>query len=174
MVVSRRASTRQGGMTLIELVLACVIGAIVLASLQSVVKLGLDAQGGGRGANELAYQGGFALARISDKAGATVPKLLATPAAGSTGNWFAPSGCVGAACVMYCRNGASELIETTSGDTACNGGTVIANRVSAFAATLPSGMGPLERQRGQLSLSLSDGNTALGLATSVRLGGGAR
>lgn len=170
--MSRRALRLQSGLTLIELMLASVIGAILLGALHSLVKLGLDAQGSGRSGNELAYQGSFALDRIGERANSTAPKLLSTPAAGSTGDWFAPSGCAGAACVMYCRNAASQLIETTSSDTACNGNAVIANQVSAFAATLPAGMGPLERQRGQLSLSLSDGSTSLSLATSVRLGGG--
>jgi prepilin-type N-terminal cleavage/methylation domain-containing protein len=171
-VVNRRPRTAQRGLTLIELMVASIIGAILLGALHSLVKLGLDAQGSGRSGNELAYQGRFALARISNRANSTLPKLLSTPAAGSTGNWFAPSGCSGAACVMYCRNAASQLIETSSSDTVCSGSTVIANQVSAFAATLPAGMGPLERPRGQLSLSLSDGSSSLNLVTSVRLGGG--
>ena len=95
-----RPISTQRGMTLIELLLAMAISAIIMASLNGIVKLGLDAQTAGRGSNELAYQGRFALERISDKARSLTPKVLSTTAANTTGNWFAPTGCTGTACVM--------------------------------------------------------------------------
>ncbi len=162
----------QRGLTLIELLLATAIGAILLASLNSLVKLGLDAQAQGRGSNELAYQGRFALERIADKARATVPKVLATPAANTTGDWFAPVGCTGAACVMYCRSAASQLIETTTADTTCTGTTVIASDVSAFSATLPASMGPVDRQVAAFRLTLANAGNTLTLTSSARVGGG--
>lgn len=162
----------QRGVTLIELMLATLVGVILLAGLNSVVKLGLDAQTNGRAANELAYQGRFALERIADKARSTAPKVLATPAAGTTGDWFAPAGCTGAACKMVCRNSSSQLIETTTADTGCTGTTVIASNVSAFSATLPAGMGPVDRHIGVFSLTLTNGSTALTLSSSMRFGGG--
>ena len=175
-------SSGQRGLTLIELLLAVTVSAIVLAALNGLVKLGLDAQVAGRGSNELSYQARFALERITDKANATKPKLLATPAANTTGDWFAPAGCIGAACVMYCRNAStSQLIETTTADSACTGTllgmVVIASNVSAFSATLPATMGALDRSVAVLSLSLinaGNAGNALTLSSSVRLGGGAQ
>lgn len=160
----------QRGMTLIELVLATLIGAIILAGINGLVERGLDAQTAGRSANELAYQGRFALDRITDKARATAPKILTTPAANTTGDWFAPAGCIGAACVMYCRNAAGQLIETTTADTTCIGTTAIVGNVSAFSATTPSYIG---RPVTVLSLTLTNAGNTVTLSSSVRLGGGA-
>jgi prepilin-type N-terminal cleavage/methylation domain-containing protein len=158
----------QRGINLIELLIATAIGAIMLASINGLVKLGLDAQTAKRGANELAYQGSFALERITARARDTTPKTLAPPAANTTGDWFAPAGCIGAACVMYCRNAANQLRETTTADAACNLGTVIAGNVTAFAAAI----GPGTRPAAVLSLTLADAGTTVNLASSVRLGGG--
>jgi len=158
----------QRGMTLIELVLATLIGAIILAAINGLVKLGLDAQTAGRGANELAYQGRFALERITDQARATAPKILTTPAANTTGDWFAPTGCIGAACVMYCLNAANQLIETTTADAACGGTRVLAGNVTAF---LPA-IAPGTRPAAVLSLTLANAGSTVTLSSSVRLGGG--
>jgi len=175
-----RAARRQRGLTLIELMAAVAIGAIILAALNSLVELGLSAQSAGQGANELAYQGQFALARMTAQARSVAPKLLSTPAANTTGDWFAPSGCSGAACVMYCLNTSSNhLIETTTADTGCTGTTVIASRVSAFSAqtllqAAVANSGPADDPVAVLSLTLTDAasKSSVTLATSVRLGGG--
>ena len=87
MTFTRRA---QSGMTLVELLIAVTLGAIALAALNSVVSLGLQAQVTGRQQNELVYQGRFALERMVDRARGVAPKLLTAPAAGTTGDWFAP------------------------------------------------------------------------------------
>ena len=71
-----RKLSNQRGMTLIELMLSLAISAIILSSLNELVKLGLDAQIVGRGSNELAYQGRFALERMADKARSLAPKVL--------------------------------------------------------------------------------------------------
>ena len=152
----------QAGMTLIELLIAVAIGAIVLAALNSVVSLGLQAQAAGRQGNELVFQARFALERMITTARGVSPKLLATPTAGTTGNWFSP--------VMYCLNGSSQLIETTTADNGCTGTTVIASNVNAFSAQLPAGAGPVDEPVATLSLTLV--NSATPLSTSVRLGGG--
>jgi prepilin-type N-terminal cleavage/methylation domain-containing protein len=162
----------QRGVTLIELLLAIAIGAIVLAALQDVVKLGLDAQAAGRTANELAYQGRFALERIGDKARAAAPAVLAAPAAGTTGNWLAPAGCSGAGCVMYCLNSAGTLVETTTADTGCAYGNPVARNVSTFSAALPAGAGAVDRSTAVFTLTLASGTTSMTLASSARLGGG--
>ena len=161
-------------MTLIELVIAVAIGAIVLAGLNSVVRLGLQAQASGRQQNELIFQARFALDRMVTTARNVSPKPLATPAAGTTGDWFAPALCVGAACVMFCRNAGSQLIETITLDTTCIGTTVIARNVSAFSAQLPLGIGLFDEPVATLSLTLADtvAPQTVTLSTSVRLGGG--
>ena len=168
----------QRGITLIELVLAVAISAILMAALNGLVKLGLDAQTAGRGANELAYQGRFALERITDQARLLLPRnLTTTPAANTTGYWLAvnDTACVSTLnCVMYCRNASSnQLIETTTSDTACTGTTVIANNVSAFTAALPTNMGAVDRSIVVISLTLSDANNnTASFSSSMRLGGG--
>lgn len=170
-----RIDSNQRGMTLVELVLAMTISAIIMGALNGLVKLGLDAQTAGRGSNELAYQGRFALERITDKARSLAPKILTTPTLNTTGDWFAgPLGCPGADCVMYCRNTTSnQLIETTTTDTTCIGTTVIASNVSVFSAQLTTGMGPVDRSIAVLNLTLSDANNnTIVLSTSIRLGGG--
>ncbi len=165
----------QRGMTLIELVLAVAISAIIMVALNGLVKLGLDAQAAGRGANELAYQGRFALERMADKARSLAPKVLTTPTANTTSDWFAPTGCTGAACVMYCRNASNQLIETNTTDTACTGTTIIASNVSAFSAALPASMGAVDRSNAVISLTLNDlANNTITLSSSIRLGGGAK
>lgn len=156
-------------MTLIELLIATAIGAILLAGLNGLVTLGLDAQTAGRGSNELAYQGRFALERITDRARATAPKVLTSPPANTTGDWFEPTGCIGAACVMYCRNATTnQLIETMKGDATCSGTAVLARNVTAFTATI----GPGTRPAAVLRLTLADAVNTVTLASSVRLGGG--
>ena len=155
-------------MTLIELLIALAIGAIVLAALNSVVSLGLQAQASGRQGNELVFQARFALERMVTTARSVPPKLLTAPPVGNatTVNWFSP--------IMYCLNGSSQLIETTTTDAGCTGTTVIANKVTAFSAQLPANAGPVDDPAANLSVTLTDtvSNNTITLATSVRLGGG--
>lgn len=154
------------GMTLIELMIAVAIGALVLASLNSVVALGVQAQALGRSANDLAYQGRFALERMTAKARGATPQPLSTPAANTSGSWFAPT--------MYCLNGSQQLIETATADSGCTGTTVIASKVGGFSAQQPASPGPVDEPVAVLGLTLTDaasGRTVT-LSTSVRLGGG--
>ena len=163
---------QQRGVTLIELLIGMVISALVFGAINGLVKLGADAQASGRALNELSYQGRFALERISDRARQVAPKPLGEPAAGTTGDWFAPTGCAANACVMYCLNGSSQLIETTTADLACTGTTVIAGNVAAFSAAIPAGAGAVDRPIVALSLTLASGAAVVGLSASIRLGGG--
>ena len=160
------ARRSQRGLTLIELLLAVAIGAIVFAALNSLVMQSLKAQASGRAGNELVYQGRFALERMVATARGTAPKLLAAPAAGTTGDWFSPA--------MYCRNAGGQLIETVTTDTGCSGTTVIASNVSALSAALPASAGAVDRPLAALSLTLgtSAAPQAVTLASGVRLGGG--
>jgi prepilin-type N-terminal cleavage/methylation domain-containing protein len=168
----------QRGMTLIELVLAMAISAIIMLALNGLVKLGLDAQTAGRGTNELTYQGRFALEHIADVARGLTPRNLTTiPATNTTGYWFAISNTACSntnSCMMYCLNASRQLIETVSNDTTCAGTTVIANNVSTFSATLPTNMGAVDRSIVEIKLTLSDANNnTASFSTAIRLGGGA-
>ncbi len=164
----------QRGMTLLELMVSVVIGTLLLLSLNSVTKLALDVRTERRASNELTYQGRFALDKLVDRARSLAPKPLTLPSAGTTGDWFAPAGCSGSACTMYCRKSATrQLIETTTADTTCSGSAVLANYVDSFSASLPAAMGPLDRHTGVLTLTLSQGaGTSLSLRTQIRFGGG--
>jgi hypothetical protein len=156
-------------MTLVELTLAVLMSTIILAALNSLVKLGLQAQTVGRSANELRYQGRFALERMVSAAGAVAPKMLSAPAAGTTGNWFAPT--------MFCRSAKNELIETTATDTGCSGIRAIATGVTAFSAQLPAAPGPADSALARFSLTLTsatDSRQSVTLSGTARLGGGTR
>jgi len=159
----------QQGLTLVELLIAITLAVVILAALNSVVSLGLNAQVSGRQANELVYQARFALDRMAATARGTAPtKPLTTPSPGTTGDWFSPT--------LYCLNGGNQLIETSLvTDPGCTAGAVIANNVTAFAAQLPAGAGPLDDPVATLSVTLQTAgvSAAVTLGTSVRLGGGA-
>src|SRR6266702_6863436 len=104
----------QRGLTLIELLIAVAIASFVVAALNSVVALGLNAQASGRQAYELVYQGRFALDRMAATARSTAPKLLITPPSlGTTTGWFSPT--------LYCLNG-NQLVETLVSDSSCTAG----------------------------------------------------
>ncbi len=146
--------------------MAVAIGAVVLASLDSVVQLGVRAHTWGRSTNELTYQGQTALERIAATARSTAPQPISTPPANTSGSWFAP--------VMYCVNGARQLIETVVTDGACTGTTVIAAFVTAFSVQQPADAGPVDSPVAMLSLTLSDDGSGrtVTLAAGVRVGGG--
>src|SRR6266705_3294 len=159
----------QRGLTLIELLIAVTLAVFILAALNSVVSLGLNAQASGRQANELVYQGRFALDRMAAKARSTAPTK--PPPAGTTGDWFSSP----TSPTMYCRNSNNQLVETVVSDTGCTGSVVIANNVTAFSAQPPAGAGPVDDPAATLSLTLQipGAPTTVTLTTSVRLGGGA-
>jgi len=163
----------QRGLTLIELLIAVTLAVFILAALNSVVSLGLNAQASGRQANELVYQGRFALDRMAAKARSTAPTkpLTTPPPAGTTGDWFSSP----TSPTMYCRNSNNQLVETVVSDTGCTGSVVITNNVTAFSAQPPAGAGPVDDPAATLSLTLQTAGTpaAVTLGTSVRLGGGA-
>ena len=156
----------QRGLTLIELLIAIVIAVAIFAALNSVVALGLNAQASGRQANELVYQGRFALDRMAATARRTAPKPFTTPQPGTTTGWFAPT--------LYCLNSGNQLVETLVSDSGCTAGAVIANNVTTFSAQLPAGAGPVDDPVVTLSLTLQipGAPTVVKLTTSVRLGGG--
>ena len=52
---------RQAGLTLVELLMALAIAALLVTGLNGFIMLGLDAKATARESNELLYQGSFAL-----------------------------------------------------------------------------------------------------------------
>ncbi len=151
------------------------IAVSVLAALNSVTTLGLNAKASGRQANELVYQARFALDRMAAKARSTAPKPLTTPSPGTTGDWFSVPVPPATMATLYCLN-SGKLVETNLvTDPGCAAGAVIANNVTAFSAQLPAGAGPVDDPVATLSLTLqvAGAPTTVTLSTSVRLGGGA-
>ncbi len=147
----------QRGLTLIELLVAVAIAALVVAALNSVVALGLNAQASGRQTNELVYQARFALERMA--------------AAYRGATWST---------TLYCLDGTNlrEITFTTTPPASCTGGAVIATNVSDFSAQLRAGVGPnagaVDRPAVTLSLTLqpSGAPQTVTFSTSVRRGGG--
>lgn len=160
------ASRRARGLALIELLIATAVGALLLASLVSVARLGLRSRAHTRARSESAYQARFALQRVAAAAKATAPRALLPPAANTSGDWFSPT--------YFCVNAAAALIETTAADTGCSGTQVIAERVSSFSASLPAGSGALDTLTALVAVSLDGpgGEGPITLSERVRLGGG--
>lgn len=154
-------------MTLVELLIASAIGALLLAGLTSVARQGVLTRAQVRDSNEAVYQARFALQRVAAAAKARAPHTLAPPTANTSGNWFDPA--------YFCVNGAKALIETTTADTACAGTQVIAERVNGFSATQPVSAGALEAMSAVIAVTLDvPGGAALTLSERVRLGGGVK
>ena len=158
------APVRQEGFTLIEVMITIVIAALIVAGLNGFVMTALDAKASGRQANELLYQGSFALERMIAAGRATPQKALSTPTlANSTGDWFAPT--------MYCLKGGNRLVETTVSDTSCTGANTIATNIVALSA-VPWAGGPVDEPVGTLTVTLQAGGDPVVLSATFRLGGG--
>ena len=161
------AGDHRGGFTLVELLIATAIGALLLAGLSSVARQGVLSRAKVRDNSEAVYQARFALQRVAAAAKATAPHTLLPPAANTSGNWFDPA--------YFCVNAASALIETITTDTGCSGTKVIAERVNSFSATLPAGAGALDAVTAVVAVTLNvPGDTPLTFNERVRLGGGVK
>jgi prepilin-type N-terminal cleavage/methylation domain-containing protein len=161
------SSGAQHGLTLIELVIAIAVGSLLLAGLNSIVMLGLQAQAPVEAANEQVYRAGFALERIVARTRAAPLKAVSGAPVDSTGDWLAP--------VMFCRVSASHTLrETTTADTTCTGGTVLAEGVTAFSVQRVSSTRPVDLPVVTVSLTVHVANVPqpVTLSQSVRLGGG--
>lgn len=157
----------QRGLTLIELVIAIAVGSLLLAGLNSIVMLGLRAQVPIESANEQVYRAGFALERIVARTRAAPVKALAGTPVDSTGDWLAP--------VMFCRvSGSQTMRETTTSDTTCIGGAVLAEGVTAFSIQRVSSSRVFDLPVVTVSLTVHVANVPqpVSLTQSVRLGGG--
>lgn len=161
---------REHGLALIELLIASALAALLLGTLATLARDGLQVGRITRDSNEMLYQARFAIGQIVARAEASSPRPLTNPPANSSGDWFGAT--------MYCLHGASaRLYESTPADTACSSGTrVIADRISAFSVALPSGFGPLDRPLALISVTATDpsGAESVTLSATARIGGGIR
>ncbi len=152
-------------MSLAELLVATAIGAGLLAALGSLARLGVQARAQTRDGNEAVQQARFALQHVVAAARDTTPHSLLAPAANTSGDWFSP--------IYFCVNNSQALIETTSADTACSGGRVVAERVSAFALTPATEGGAMTAESAMASITLqAAAGATLTLSDRLRLGGG--
>ena len=163
-MVTRRV---QRGFSLLELVIASLLAAIVVGTLLGATAGSLRAQATTRDANEMVYQARFAIGVIVAKAQASPPKVLATPPANTSGDWFAPT--------MYCLHVASSrLVETTTADTGCTGTRAIADNVTAFKVERPAASGAIDTAAAAITLTVANASRtqSLTMTASARLGGG--
>jgi prepilin-type N-terminal cleavage/methylation domain-containing protein len=166
-VTAQRSSVRRRprGMSLAELLVATAIGAGLLAALGSVARLGVQARAQTRDGNEAIQQARFALQRVAAAARDTAPHSLLAPAANTSGDWFSP--------VYFCLNGSQALVETTSADTACSAGRVVAERVSSFGLTPADEGGALTAESAAVSITTqAAAGATVTLTERLRLGGG--
>ncbi len=159
------APRAQHGMSLLELLVAMAIAAVIMVPLAAMVRNALDAQTLTRERNDLAQQARFALRRMAAAVQATPSsRTLAAKAANTTGDWLSP--------LAYCLNASARLIETTPADAACSGTTVIADHVGAFSVqTYAAGPNAAPVIEIQLTLSATAAGS-IALTAHTRLGGG--
>lgn len=158
-------SHAQYGLTLIELLIALAIAALLAAPLGAAVRNALSAQTVASDTNDLAQQARFALQRMEAQVRRTAPHTLAAEVAGTSADLLAPT--------AFCLRGGTKLMETTSTDTACDfpSASVIAVGVSAFSVFDASAAGADQVIEIQLTLTGATGQT-IALTSRTRLGGG--
>lgn len=161
-----RPAPAQSGLTLMELLIALAIAALLVAPLAAAVLNALKAQSVAGDTIEVAQQAQFSMQRMESAVRRTAPHTLAAKAASTSADWLAP--------VAFCLGANQRLIETTPADTACtsNSAPVIADGVSAFSVqsfTAGSGAGPVIQI--QLSVTGATGQS-VSLTSRTRLGGG--
>ena len=152
------------GFSLVEMLVATAIGAMLLAAMSSVARLAVLSRAQTRDSHDAVEQARFALQRVTLAALAAAPVSLVAPPANTSGGWFSP--------VHFCVNAAAALIETTPADSACSGTRVIADQVLAFSASLPGGADALESASALVSVTTASGNATVTLTARLRLGGG--
>ena len=159
-------SHAQCGLTLIELLIALAIAALLVVPLGAAVRNALSAQTVASDTNDLAQQARFALQRMEAQVRRTAPHTLAAKAAGTSADWLAPS--------AFCLRGGTNLIETTPADVTCSSASapVIAAGVSAFSVqSYNAGAGAAAVIEIQLTVTGASGQT-IALTSRTRLGGG--
>lgn len=161
-----RFARAQSGLTLMELLIALAIAALLAAPLGAAVLNALAAQSVASDANDVAQQARFAMQRMEAAVRRTAPHALAAKAADTSADWLAPS--------AFCLRSNKNLIETTPADTSCNIGSapVIAENVSAFSVqSFSAGAGAGQVIEIQLTVTGASGQS-VSLTSRTRLGGG--
>lgn len=161
-----RPASKYSGMTLIELVIALALAALLMASLATMVASALTAQTVAGEVNDVAQDARFAMQRMEAAVRNKAPGVLAAKGATTTGDWLAP--------LAYCLRTNKDLIETDPADTLCLGanGRAIAANVTAFnVLSFNAGVGAGPVIEIQMTLSSAGGQT-IALTSRTRLGGG--
>lgn len=161
-----RPAPAQSGLTLIELLIALAIAALLVAPLAAAVLNALKAQSIASETNDVAQQAQFSMQRMEAAVRRTAPHALAAKAASTSADWLAP--------VAFCLGANKRLIETTPADAACtsNSAPVIADGVSAFSVqAFSAGPGAFPVIEIQLSVTGATGQS-IALTSRTRLGGG--
>ena len=157
----------QRGLTLIEMLIALAVAALLAAPLGAAVINALKVQTVAGDTNDVAQQARFALQRMEAAVRRTAPHTLAAKAAGTSADWLAP--------VTFClRVNSKAVIETTPADTNCvsNSAPVIAEGVTAFSVqSFDAGSGAGQVIELQLVLTAASGQS-IDLTSRTRLGGG--
>lgn len=160
-----RARGPQRGLTLLELLIAAAIAAMILVPLATAMRDALDAQRLATESNDVTQQARFAMQRMVAAVQRTAPHTLSSKAPGTTANWLDS--------VTYCLNGSGQILETTSLDLLCAlSSTIIADRVSAFAVQTYNA-GPNAATVIEIQLTVTGtGGQRVALISHTRLGGG--
>lgn len=161
-----RPAPAQSGLTLMELLIALAIAALLIAPLGAMVLNALKAQSAAGDINEVAQQAQFSMQRMEAAVRRTAPHTLSAKAAGTSADWLAP--------VAFCLDANKRLIETTPADTGCtsNSAPVIADGVSAFSVqSFSAGSGAFPVIEIQLTVTGATGQS-IALTSRTRLGGG--
>ena len=167
----RMHRARQRGLTLLELLLALALGALLMTAVLPLLNGAMAAATAPSTTDQpdLDRQAAFALGRIAQAVRATAPTTLttpttlpdtlpptATPDTTTSGKWFAPS--------TFQLSG-TTLVEKRDGDTVLH---VLADSVASFSiVALPVTDG---RQLVQVDLTLARGDTSTTVSSVVRMG----
>lgn len=154
----------QGGFTLVELVIAMAIAAMILLPLTGAVRDALTAQTLASETNDVTQQARFAMQRMVVAVQRTAPHTLSAKGATTTADWLD---------VTYCLNGSGQVIETTSLDLLCAlSSTVIADKVTTFSVQTYAA-GPNAKTVIEIQLAITGaGGQSAALTSRTRLGGG--
>jgi len=159
-----RGGISQRGFTLVELIVAAAVAAIVLVPLAGAMRDALTAQTVANEVNDVSQQARFAMRRMVTAVQRTAPHTLSAKVATTTADWLD---------VTYCLNGSGQIIETTALDLLCTlSSTVVADRVTAFSVqTYAAGANAQTVIEIQLTITGAGGQRA-DLTSHTRLGGG--
>jgi prepilin-type N-terminal cleavage/methylation domain-containing protein len=159
--MARRAHA-QSGLTLMELLIALAIGALLAAPLGAMILNAVSARSVAGDMNDVMQQAQFAIQRMEAAVRRTAPHTLLAALPNSTGLWLTG--------VTFCQTGQS-LRETDPLDIVCIAGRDIASNVTDFT-TAVFDAGPGAGQVIELRLVLTGATgQSITLLSRTRLGG---